>query len=188
MRDCEIQTIKRGGWRIKRDEDGTPYRFLVEGVAAAKGDEKLARAIVRPQANVDCPPGSPPRAGSSHYAPEIMLSIHPDRLGARDTDPIFRRFKDLKTDSVALLDCSGPWLNAFQTHVNRLAANALEGAGMPADRDLIHNLYRIPSTDDGQHWRWSTRQPRRTIAWYIANEPFGTVAGMRQFGHAGSNL
>jgi hypothetical protein len=33
-------------------------------------------------------------------------------------------------------------------------------------------------------WRITTRQFRRTIAWHIANRPFGTIAGMIQYKHA----
>ncbi|MBC7906010.1 MAG: site-specific integrase [Rhodospirillaceae bacterium] len=34
-----------------------------------------------------------------------------------------------------------------------------------------------------EEWRLGSRQFRRTIAWYIANRPFGVVAGMIQYGH-----
>jgi len=37
---------------------------------------------------------------------------------------------------------------------------------------------------DGQPWRFNTRQFRRTLAWYIANRPFGVVAGKIQYKHA----
>lgn len=37
---------------------------------------------------------------------------------------------------------------------------------------------------DGSPWRFSTRQFRRTLAWHIANQPFGVVAGMIQYKHA----
>jgi hypothetical protein len=37
---------------------------------------------------------------------------------------------------------------------------------------------------DGLPWRITTRQFRRTIAWHIANRPFGTIAGMIQYKHA----
>ncbi|MER8472809.1 hypothetical protein NKH23_25990 [Mesorhizobium sp. M1328] len=33
-------------------------------------------------------------------------------------------------------------------------------------------------------WKFTTRQLRRTVAWYIANRPFGTVAGKIQYKHA----
>lgn len=33
-------------------------------------------------------------------------------------------------------------------------------------------------------WRLNTRQFRRTLAWHIAHQPFGIVAGARQYHHA----
>lgn len=37
---------------------------------------------------------------------------------------------------------------------------------------------------EGRNWMFSTRQFRRTAAWYIANRPFGVVAGKIQYKHA----
>ena len=37
---------------------------------------------------------------------------------------------------------------------------------------------------DGRPWHFTTRQFRRTIAWYIANRPFGVIAGKIQYKHA----
>jgi hypothetical protein len=36
---------------------------------------------------------------------------------------------------------------------------------------------------DGRPWRFTTRQFRRTLAWHIAAQPGGTVAGMLQYKH-----
>jgi hypothetical protein len=41
----------------------------------------------------------------------------------------------------------------------------------------------IPAVD-GRSWSFNTRQFRRTLAWYIANRPFGVVAGKIQYKHA----
>jgi hypothetical protein len=43
----------------------------------------------------------------------------------------------------------------------------------------------VPPGPDGKPWRITTRQFRRTVAWHIANRPFGTVAGMIQYKHSG---
>lgn len=40
-----------------------------------------------------------------------------------------------------------------------------------------------PSTG-GTQWVFNTRQFRRTLAWHIAHQPFGVVAGARQYKHA----
>jgi hypothetical protein len=42
----------------------------------------------------------------------------------------------------------------------------------------------VPPGPDGKPWRITTRQFRRTVAWHIANRPFGTVAGMIQYKHS----
>ncbi|MEZ5712864.1 MAG: hypothetical protein R3E11_09470 [Sphingobium sp.] len=55
-----------------------------------------------------------------------------------------------------------------------------------AYRDHLNTLFgtdeapAIPPGPDGKPWQITTRQFRRTIAWHIANRPFGTVAGMIQ--------
>ncbi|MFE7652506.1 hypothetical protein ACFU6M_06205 [Streptomyces bottropensis] len=36
---------------------------------------------------------------------------------------------------------------------------------------------------DGKKWRFTTRQFRRTVAWHIAYQPFGVVAGKIQYKH-----
>ena len=41
----------------------------------------------------------------------------------------------------------------------------------------------IPHVDGGPWW-FTSRQFRRTLAWHIANRPFGTVAGKIQYKHA----
>ena len=55
-------------------------------------------------------------------------------------------------------------LNTFRDHLN----TAFGSPDMPV----------IPPGPDGKPWRITTRQFRRTIAWHIANRPFGTIAGM----------
>ncbi|MGV1954163.1 hypothetical protein ACQZ5G_11375 [Agrobacterium sp. 22-214-1] len=54
-------------------------------------------------------------------------------------------------------------------------------------RDQIDSMgaddHLIPQVD-GAPWRFTTRQFRRTLAWHIANRPFGTVAGKIQYKHA----
>lgn len=43
----------------------------------------------------------------------------------------------------------------------------------------------IPGHDDAKTaWHLTTRQFRRTLAWHIAHQPFGVVAGARQYKHA----
>lgn len=61
-------------------------------------------------------------------------------------------------------------INAFREHVDKVALHL----GLPP----------IPHVD-GRAWSLSPRQFRRTVAWYIANEPYGVVAGAIQYKHVG---
>jgi len=58
--------------------------------------------------------------------------------------------------------------------------------GLNALRDRINQVRpHDPVPDvDGEPWRFTTRQFRRTIAWHIAHQPFGVVAGKIQYKHA----
>lgn len=61
-------------------------------------------------------------------------------------------------------------LKTFCEHVNRIAATGT----VP--------LVAIPEID-GAHWPLTSLQFRRTLAWHIANQPFGIVAGKIQYQH-----
>ena len=66
------------------------------------------------------------------------------------------------------------------TRLNRFAAHA---------SDLFSTAENpfIPDHGTGQHtgpWVLNPRQLRRTLAWHIAHQPFGVVAGARQYQHA----
>lgn len=64
-----------------------------------------------------------------------------------------------------------PWrlLNDFRDHINRLAERH------PA-------LARVPD-HGGEPWNLNSRQLRRTLAWHIANLPYGVVALKIQYKH-----
>uniref|UniRef100_UPI0021C19F5B hypothetical protein n=1 Tax=Frankia tisae TaxID=2950104 RepID=UPI0021C19F5B len=59
-----------------------------------------------------------------------------------------------------------PRLNELRDHLNRTR---------PHDA--------VPEVD-GHPWRFTTRQFRRSVAWHIAHQPFGVVAGKIQYKHA----
>ncbi|QFZ20448.1 hypothetical protein [Saccharothrix syringae] len=58
---------------------------------------------------------------------------------------------------------------AFHNHVNDLFGTP-QNPFIPADGDAP--------------WTFTTRQFRRTLAWHIAHQPYGVVAGARQYHHA----
>jgi hypothetical protein len=56
-------------------------------------------------------------------------------------------------------------------------------------RDHINQLFGTPQQpfvplDGDQPWAFTPSQWRRTLAWHIAHQPFGVVAGARQYQHA----
>ena len=65
------------------------------------------------------------------------------------------------------------------TRLNRFAAHASDLLTPPGGEPFI------PGHGDGQAaWQLTTTQFRRTLAWHIAHQPFGVVAGARQYKHA----
>lgn len=65
------------------------------------------------------------------------------------------------------------------TRLNRFAAHVNDLLTPPGGEPFI------PGHGDGQAaWQLTTTQFRRTLAWHIAHQPFGVVAGARQYKHA----
>lgn len=64
-----------------------------------------------------------------------------------------------------------PWrlIDAFRDHLNRLAPRHPK-------------LPRVPD-EEGKPWKFNSMQLRRTLAWYIANRPYGIVALKIQYKH-----
>lgn len=176
MRDSEVTDLRSGCKRIKRDEAGRPYRWAL-----------VSRAFKHE------PPGGSEREWV--VVPEVHAAVDLlERCQNEVGDPTFPYLFQLYTPRPRTADASivtdqtikgnmSAWLNDFAAHVNLLAHTAAERMTDPSEANRVRSLYCIPNTDDGTPWIWSTRQLRRTIAWFIANEPFGVVAGMRQFGH-----
>jgi len=69
------------------------------------------------------------------------------------------------------------YLNRFMVACNALAEKMMQDAGTDTERKAAQDMMFTVK------WHLLSRQFRRTIAWYIANRPFGTVAGMIQYGH-----
>jgi hypothetical protein len=184
MRDGEVQSIRHGKWGVKKDNRGIPYRYWVKGTAFKRKGEVKAKEriwIVTPEV---------------HRALEVLTELAALMIEIQTQDPdlkngqlLFRRFTDIKrpkgpnaSPDASLRQEIGVWINDFQSHVCGLTQSAIDRARSAKNRTSISSQFAIPVGKEGAPWRWTTKQFRRTIAWYIANEPFGTVAGMRQFG------
>lgn len=85
-------------------------------------------------------------------------------------------------------------LKNFRDHLNILFSTP-EGPyiPLPMENDLELDTTTEPvdssvdneaTDEDPLAWSFDTRQFRRTLSWHIANQPFGVVAGARQYKHA----
>lgn len=97
-----------------------------------------------------------------HHAVDVLLRINDDPthlFGYRLWPTSPPRLANKITERLA----------GFRDHLNALFGTAAEPF--------------IPA-DGGQQWVFTTRQFRKTLAWHIAHQPFGVVAGARQYHHA----
>ncbi|MFE3645953.1 hypothetical protein ACFXOM_34110 [Streptomyces sp. NPDC059169] len=87
-----------------------------------------------------------------------------------------RRLKNFRDHLNALFSTSE------ESYIPALAAEdlGLDTESEPADSDESDE----EKNEDLLAWGFDTRQFRRTLAWHIANQPFGVVAGTRQYKHA----
>jgi hypothetical protein len=157
MRDCEIQAMRPGCLSLTRSEDGVINRYCVRSVAYKN---KYSR-------------GEPAEWVTITPVAEAITVL--ERLSARSAQaqgvatlwPVLSLQPRTKAPlSVEIVR----QLNAYRDHLNALFGTKSEPA--------------IPPSPSGAPWRLTTRQFRRTIAWHIANRPFGTIAGMLQYKHA----
>jgi len=157
MRDCEVQAMQRGCLAIARSEDGVIMRHRVKSVAY--------------------------KGKSSRGEPAEWVTIEPV---ARAIDVLERL--SFRAASARGLDTLWPVLAAKSVCKDHLSAEIVRQ--LNRYRDHLNDLFgtaenpAVPDGPEGKPWRITTRQFRRTIAWHIANRPFGTIAGMIQYKQA----
>jgi len=157
MRDCEVQAMRTGCLSLTRSADGVIERHRVRSVAY-KG--KSSRGEPAEWVTIE------PVAG----AIRVLEQLSARAAVARGLDTLWPVLV-LKTGSKDHISAEiVRQLNVYRDHLNTLFGTADEPIIAPG-----------PS---GAPWRITTRQFRRTIAWHIANRPFGTIAGMIQYKHA----
>jgi hypothetical protein len=157
MRDCEVQAMRPGCLSVIRSADGVIERHQVKSMAY-KGKSSQGEAsewiTIAPVAE----------------AIGVLEQLSAHSSAARGADTLWPVLV-LKTGTKSHISAEiVRQLNAYRDHLNALFGTA----GEPV----------IPSGPNGTPWRITTRQFRRTIAWHIANRPFGTIAGMIQYKHA----
>ena len=157
MRDAEVQAMRAGCLKVRRSEDGIVERYQIRSTVYKRRD-------VRGQ-------------------PETWTTIEPvakalgilDRLTEhirkrRGGDTLWRVLSEGQSSKDHISAEIVRQLNAFRDHLNAQF-------GTP-------EVPIVSSGLDGKPWHITTRQFRRTVAWHIANRPFGAVAGMIQYKHA----
>lgn len=181
MRDSEATALKVNSAKALLDSDGKPYRYVIEAV------------IFKGANDVD---------GVKHtwIVPEIVMKAYDlavklqedfkksrtAEIDIADADLLFVRGLVQEGGIATFGESSATkMLRVFAARCNSLAMAAAKRAATTDEAAKIQALWLIPDDPEtGLPWSWTTRQLRRTFAWFIANRPFGIVAGALQYGHA----
>ena len=156
MRDSEVQAMQVGCLRVTRSEDGLVQRHRVRSrVYKARGAE----------GNIETWVTIEPVAQAVAVLEDLTEPVRRQRGGTSLWRVLHERNR-LKEHVGAEIVRT---LNTFRDHLNAVFGTAAAPA--------------VPNGQDGRPWRFTTRQFRRTVAWHIANRPFGTVAGKLQYKH-----
>ena len=157
MRDCEVQAMQRGCLSLTRSEDGMIMRHRVRSVAY--------------------------KGKSTQGEPAEWITIGPVAKAVEVLERL-----SFRVASARGLTTLWPVLIARPVCKDHLSAEIVRQ--LNRFRDHLNDLFgtpdrpAVPNGPEDQPWRITTRQFRRTIAWHIANRPFGTIAGMIQYKHA----
>lgn len=154
MRDSETKNLARGCHTVRRDAEGAIYRHYLSGHTYKRRGASGRKARWVVLDVVG-------------HAVEVLEALHPDQplLFADSTGAVVRG-----------------WI---PSHLNGLAAHFNLRFGSddrPAIPTLIDGIWT--ASPDGEPWWFTTRQFRRTLAWFLARRPYGVIAGMRQYQHA----
>lgn len=156
MRDSEVQAMRPGCLSVTRSEDGLIARHRVKSVAY-KGKEARGEeaewVTIMPVAT----------------AISVLEQLNVRSVQQRSTETLWPVLSLAHARKQALATDIVNRLNQFRDHLNMRFGTEAEPI--------------IPPGSDGRPWQLTTRQFRRTIAWHIANRPFGTIAGMIQYKH-----
>lgn len=160
MRDSEVKHLRRGCVSVQRDADGRAYRWKLTS-RAFKGETDATGV------------GATWIVGHSAVRAVAVLErlqpadrpllfshlAHSNAAGSSKTSPA--QAQSTGTTNAQLGELVR-WINDYCTRHGR------------TDRIPVAN---------GRSWRLSTRQFRRTLAWFIARRPGGSIAGAIQYRH-----
>ncbi|MFE3033071.1 hypothetical protein ACFXKY_15675 [Streptomyces canus] len=158
LRDSEIKHLRRGCVSAQRDTDGRIYRYRLHGLAF-KGEGVHGAAatwvVTAPVARAVAV------LERCQPADEPYLFAHPLKSANHQRHHVAGR---VRTSATTIKDITAlaKWINSYCAARSRLDA--------------------IPE-DNGRLLRLTPRQFRRTLAWFIARRPGGTIAGALQYRH-----
>jgi integrase len=158
MRDCEVQAMREGCLDVTRSEDGLIERYRIRSTVFKRRD-----ACGQPESWITIEPVA--------KAISVLERLTAHVRRRRGGDTLWRVLKERPDGKAHISAEIVRQLNAFRDHLN-------SQFGTP-------EAPIVPPGPDGKPWRITTRQFRRTVAWHIANRPFGTIAGMIQYKHIG---
>ncbi|MGY5032848.1 hypothetical protein ACWC9U_18515 [Streptomyces sp. 900116325] len=170
MRDVEVRELDRDCATVETGADGRP-RYKLRGRVYKGKDRKLsgdeAEWVV---------------LDVVHRAVAVLREINDDPGHLFGYDGGGR-------NGYVLLSNMPRRIRAFRDHLNELFSTADElyipltttDERSPTVEDEVEEDSSAPTA---LPWAFDTRQFRRTLAWHIAHQPFGVVAGARQYKHA----
>lgn len=156
MRDAELQAMRRGAVARSRSADGMVERLAIRSTIYKNRGTRGEPAEWITIAPVD-------------RAVAVAERLADEHRRQRGEDELWFVLNEInKAPERGLPD--------IVIRINRL-------------RELIDERYGASGQPifplvEGRSWSFTTRQFRRTLAWYIANRPFGVVAGKIQYKHA----
>ena len=157
MRDSEVQAMRAGCHSVARSADGIVQRHRIRSTAY-----KHAGVVGQSEDWVTIAPVS--------RAVAVLERLTAPVRTRRGIDSLWVVLKGGAATKDHLSSEIVRTLNQFRDHLDQTRG----APKMPA----------VPRGFDNRPWHFSTRQFRRTVAWHIANRPFGTVAGKIQYKHA----
>jgi integrase len=154
MRDSELQAMRVGCWSLSRSADGIVERHRIKSITYK------AREISGEEAEwVTIAPVA--------RAVEVVERLSVQQRETRGADTIWQTLAMNNGNMTVLRGGVIHLINGLRDHLD---TRSPEGPAIPHV--------------EGSPWWFTPRQFRRTLAWYIANRPFGTVAGKIQYKHA----
>jgi hypothetical protein len=156
MRDSEVQAMEAGCYVVGRSADGIIERHIIKSRYYKNFGRRPIRAEWVTLASVG-------------RAVATIEKLTKQQRRDRNSTGLWQVLGTKSADARYLSTSTTQIVNGFGEHLDSMF-------GTP-ESPVIPRI-------DGKPWHFTVRQFRRTIAWYIANRPFGTVAGKIQYKHA----